>query len=100
MFSLLTAYKPFMEAVYAIFKVGINTIFISTAYAQSAHDLQNPIPFAPVLIYLVYALFSIAYVFAIFSAFIYCKTPRMQANAFDGFKLLTAFFIGAATGHA
>jgi hypothetical protein len=98
--SLIVAYKPFVNALKSIFQVGMNASVISTAYAQSAHTLQNPVSLAPVLIYLIYALFSIAYVFSIITAFVYCKTPRMQANAFDSFKLLTAFFIGAATGHA
>jgi hypothetical protein len=100
-YALLSAYQPFIDVLNAIIRRGgIGMIFISTAYAENAPTLQNPISLTPVLIYLIYSLFAIAYILIIVAAFIYCKTPRMQANAFDGFKLLTAFFIGAATGHA
>lgn len=74
--------------------------FIGTAYAETipqAAAAATSGPIAPIFVYAVYVLLSLAYVVTLFFIF-FAKDDKDKGNALDLFKNLNAFFIGSITG--
>ncbi len=101
-FLSVTSEIPFVAELFHKVMALIQHLFVSPAHSQAmlqtGSNMNSTTTGAPFLIYVVYTLFSIAYIFSLFGAFLSTKNTRRQANAFEAFKTLTAFFIGAATG--
>ena len=98
--ALVSGFRPFIDAIRSfVAPFGLHSIFsiVSMAYAQGTPAGVTQPQIAPVVVYGVYILFSVAYIVSL-SAIWLGKETRDRANAMEVFKNLNSFFIGAISG--
>lgn len=98
--ALVTNFDKFQAGIRGLlrsFPFGISDVVISKAYAEVGSASTALPSVLPIVVYLIYLLFSIGYVASLYFMF-KGTTAKDRANAMEILKNLTAFFIGAISG--
>jgi hypothetical protein len=94
---LISGYSSFLQSLKELLRdARVTELFVGPAMA-AATGAGSGVSIGPVFVYGVYVLFSVAYLGTLIGIF-FGKLPKDRANAFEVFKTLNDFFIGAVSG--